>query len=198
MTNVPQQPFGDTPPTWSPTWWSVTSGPTAVTTPAKSIPSCWRCPSIARVAAERDQHVGEVDAGRGDRDLDLSRSRRNPLEGDQFQRLQVTGRADLQTHAVALVVDDGGVAAPRAAAELGYRRAVYHCAVPPGGLVLLGPAEQLPCQLLGVGVLVDVDLGGAQMRMFGADHPHQAAQPGLLAGWARRPGSTVWALRVTT
>ncbi|CNH62262.1 Uncharacterised protein [Mycobacterium tuberculosis] len=45
VTKVPQQPLGDMPPTWSPTLWSVTSGPTAVTTPAKSVPGCGRCPS---------------------------------------------------------------------------------------------------------------------------------------------------------
>ncbi len=60
------------------------------------------------VAAERDQHVGEVDAGCADRDLDLSRPRRNPVERNEFHRLQVAGRADLQAHPVVLVVDDGG------------------------------------------------------------------------------------------
>ena len=35
-------------------------------------------------------------------------------------------------------------------------------------------------QPLGVRALVDVDLGGAQMRVFGADHPHQTADTGLL------------------
>ena len=63
----------------------------------------------AGVSAERDQHVGEVDAGRGDRDLDLSGPGRNTVERDEFHRLQVTGGADLQPHAVAFVVDDGGV-----------------------------------------------------------------------------------------
>ena len=63
---------------------------------------------------------------------------------------------------------------------MGDNRATYHCAVSPGGLVFFGSAEQLACQLLGVGVIVHIDLGGAQMRMFGADHPDQAAQPSLL------------------
>ena len=108
------------PPTRSPTWCSVTSGPTAVTTPAKSVPSCGSLPVEARVPAERDEDIGEVDAGRGDRDLDLSRSRRNPVERDEFHRLQVTGRADLQAHTVVLVVDDGGsplLGAQRAGAQ---------------------------------------------------------------------------------
>ena len=34
-------------------------------------------------------------------------------------------------------------------------------------------------ELLGVGVAVEVDLGGSQVRMFGADHPDQAAQARL-------------------
>src|SRR5262249_45194301 len=45
VTKVPQQPLGDMPPTWSPTSCSVTPGPTAVTTPAKSVPSCGKWPS---------------------------------------------------------------------------------------------------------------------------------------------------------
>ena len=45
VTNVPQQPLGEMPPTRSPTWWVVTSLPTAVTTPAKSVPSCGSRPS---------------------------------------------------------------------------------------------------------------------------------------------------------
>ena len=59
--------------------------------------------------AHRDQHVGEVDAGHADRDLDLARSRRNPFAGNQFQRFQIAGRADLQAHPVGLMVGDGGV-----------------------------------------------------------------------------------------
>ncbi len=47
------------------------------------------------VAAEGDQHVGEVDAGRGDGDLDLSRARRDPVERGELQGLQVTGSTDL-------------------------------------------------------------------------------------------------------
>ena len=49
------------------------------------------------VAAERDQHVGEVDVGGADRDLNLPRSRRNPFAGNRFHRLQITGSTDLQT-----------------------------------------------------------------------------------------------------
>ena len=46
VTNVAQQPFPEKPPTRSPTWWLLTSGPTAVTTPAKSMPSSDCCPSM--------------------------------------------------------------------------------------------------------------------------------------------------------
>jgi hypothetical protein len=38
----------------------------------------WRDPVDSGVSTERDQGIGEVDAGRGDRDLNLSRFRRNP------------------------------------------------------------------------------------------------------------------------
>ena len=131
------------------------------------------------VTAERDQHVGEVDAGRADRDLDLARSRRNPFAGNEFHRLQITGRPDLQTHPVVLMVGDGGVPLLGAKRSGGQARRIP-LAVPPGGLVLLGPAEQLPRQLLGIGGFVHIDLGGAQMRMFDADHPHQTPQPSLL------------------
>jgi hypothetical protein len=44
---------------------------------------------------------------------------------------------------------------------------------------MLGRADLL-CQLLGVGVGVHIDLSGAQVRMLGADHPHQTPQPSLL------------------
>ncbi|CFA15693.1 Uncharacterised protein [Mycobacterium tuberculosis] len=45
VTNVAQQPLGDMPPTRSPTLSSLTPGPTALTTPAKSVPSCGCRPS---------------------------------------------------------------------------------------------------------------------------------------------------------
>ena len=63
-------------------------------------------------------------------------------------RLQVTGGADLQAHAVVLVFDDGG--SPFARAQ---RTRAQACGVPvavaPRGLVFLGSAEQLQRQLLG-------------------------------------------------
>ena len=63
---------------------------------------------------------------------------------------------------------------------VGHRRAVNHSPLSPGGLVLVRAGQQLARHPLGVGLLVDVDLGGAQVRMLGADHPQQAAQAGLL------------------
>ena len=131
------------------------------------------------VTAERDQHVGEVDAGRADRDLDLPRPRRNPVAGNKFHRFQITGCADLQTHPVALMVGHGGLPLLGAQRSGGQPRRIPR-AVSPGGLVFLGPAEQLPRQLLGIGGFVHIDLGGAQMRMLGADHPDQTPQPSLL------------------
>ena len=131
------------------------------------------------VSAERDQHVGEVDAGRADGDLDLSGSRRHPVDRGEFHRLQVAGRADLQAHTVVPVVHDRGfplVGAQRSRAQPGGVPLV----VAPRGLVLVGSGQQLACQLLGIGALVDVDLRGAQVRVLGADHPQQATRPGLL------------------
>jgi hypothetical protein len=54
-----------------------------------------------------NQSGGEVDAGRADRDLDLPRSRRNPVAGNEFQVSRSPGCADLQTHPVALMVRHG-------------------------------------------------------------------------------------------
>ena len=132
-----------------------------------------------RVAAEGHQDVGEVEAGRRDGDLDLSRPRQNAVERRQFQGLDVTRGADLQAHAVAGVVDDGGVAlvGPQwARVEAG------GVALPfaEGGLVLLVPAQQLAGHQLGVDGVVDVDLGGPQLRVLGTDHAQQATQAGVL------------------
>ncbi len=38
-----------------------------------------------RITAERDEDVGEVDAGRADGDLDLSGSRWNAVAGNEFE-----------------------------------------------------------------------------------------------------------------
>ena len=83
-------------------------------------------PVEAGVLAEGDEDIGEVDAGRGDRDLDLSWPRRNAFERNEFHRLQVTGRADLQAHTVVLRGPRRWFAAPPGAAECGCKRAVYH------------------------------------------------------------------------
>ena len=147
--------------------------------PGEIGPELRQPPLEGGVAAERDQHVGEVNAGRADRDLDLSRPRRNSVAGNQFQRLQITGRADLQAHPVALVVHHGGTSLVGVQWSQGQPRRIP-LAVSPGGLVFVGAAEQLACQLLGVGGLVHIDLGGAQMWMLGADHPDQTPQPSLL------------------
>ena len=98
---------------------------------------------------------------------------------DEFQGFQVTGSADLQAHAVALMVDGGGP--PFVGAE---RRAAQPCGVPvaaaPGGLVLLRTAQQFLRHLLGVAVVFQVDLARPQLWILRADHPEQATQSGLL------------------
>ena len=136
-------------------------------------------PLEAGVSAEGDQDIGEVDAGRADSDLDLSGTRWNPVERDELHRLQITRRADLHAHAVVLLIQDGGL--PLFGAQRGGTQARrVPLIVAPSGLVLFTAGEQLACHLLGVCLLVDVDVGGAQVRVLGADHPQQAAQPALL------------------
>ena len=151
-----------------------------MTTPAKSIPSCGCCPSKAGVAAERDQHIGEVDAGCADRDLDLPRPRRNAVESGQFHCFQVTGRADLQAHARRARGRRRWFGVPRGEAE---RDKGGRCTTAPLRQAVSSSSDPLSsCRATcsaSVG-FIHVDLGGTQMRMFGADRPHQTAQPSLL------------------
>ena len=108
------------------------------------------------------------------------RTGRYPVERGELHRLQVAGGADLQTHAVVLVVDDGGL--PLLGAQRGgaQPRGVP-LVVAPCRLVFFGVGQQqLARHLLGAGVLVDVDVGGLQVRVLGADHPQQTAQATLL------------------
>ena len=132
----------------------------------------------AGVSAERDQDIGEVDAGCADSDLDLPRPWLDPVERDELHGLQVAGGANPQPHTVVLAVDDGG--SPLLGAQRGGAKARGEPrAVSPGGLVLVRAGQQLARHQLGVGLLVDVDLGGAQLRMLGANRPQQAAQSAL-------------------
>ena len=170
---------GRQPPTRSPTWCVGDAGADRGHHAGEVDAQLGQVALEAGVAAEGDQHVGEVDARRADRDLDLTRSRRDAFAGNEFQSAQIAGRADLQTHAVAFIVRDGGVPLLGQQRSRAQPRGVP-LAVAPCGLVLVGPAEQLLRQLLGICRLVDVDLGGVQVRMLGADHPDQSAQPGLL------------------
>ena len=107
---------------------------------ASEIGTQLRQPALeAGVFAKRDQDVGEVDAGCGDRNLDLSRPGRNPVERNEFHRLQVTRRADLQPHVVAFVIHDGGL--PLVVAQwTGEQARRVPRAMPPGGFVFLRPA----------------------------------------------------------
>ena len=113
------------PPTRSPTWWSVTSGP------------------------DRGDHTGEVDAQLrrppskvGYRPIATSTSAKLMLDavtatsiwpgpggtrsnGDEFHRLQVAGRADLQAHAVVLAWSTTVVCRSSGRSGLGRSRAVY-------------------------------------------------------------------------
>ena len=132
-----------------------------------------------REQAHRNKYVGEVDAGYADRDLDLPRPWRNPFAGSQFQCLQIAGGADVQPHPVGVVACDDDVP------FIGTQRAGQHAGrvprtVAPGGLVFLGSTQQLRRQLFSIGAVIQVDLGGVQMRILGTDHAHQAAQSALL------------------
>jgi hypothetical protein len=62
----------------------------------------------AGVATGGVEHVGEIEAGRRYRDLDFPAYRRHAVERGQFHRLQITGRADLPTHAITRMIRHGG------------------------------------------------------------------------------------------
>ena len=187
VTNVAQQPFLEKPPTRSPTWWSATSGPTAVTTPTKSTPSSGSTLVDGGESAHGHEHIREVQAGCRDRDLDLSWPRRNAVDCNQFHRFQVTGGADSQAHTAFRVIDDSGVPLVGTQRTRTQARRIP-LPVAPRRLVFVQAAEQFSRQLLGVGVVVHIDLGDAQVRVFRADHPQQATQSRLLqVDLARRP-----------
>ena len=179
MTNVPQQPSlreaADT----------VTDLMVGDTVPdrghhADEIHTQLRQASLeAGESAERDENISEVDAGHGDRDLDLSWPGRNAVERGEFQCLQITRvricrRIPSRSWSTTVVRRSSG------RSGLGHKRAVYHSPFRQAVSSSSDPRQQLPRHLLGVRVLVHVDLGGAQVRMLGADHPQQATQPGLL------------------
>ena len=132
----------------------------------------------ARVAAHRDEHVGKVQTRGGNGHLDLARPGGHPLKSGELEGLQIAGRANLQTHPVARMVDDGGVplvGPQRARIQVGG----VPLAGPECGLVLLRPEQQLLSDEFAVGLFVDVDLGRTQMRMLGTDDAEQTAQAGL-------------------
>ena len=65
---------------------------------------------VTGIPTHRHQHVGEVETGRGDRDLDLTGPRCGSLESGQFHGLQVAGRANLKPHTVVSVIHHRGEA----------------------------------------------------------------------------------------
>ncbi|CKS95883.1 Uncharacterised protein [Mycobacterium tuberculosis] len=121
-------------------------------------------------SSKRDQNVGEVDAGHADRDFDLPGAGRNSVTRNEFQRLQVSRPADLHPHTVVVGIQDRGAPlfmAQRTGGQAGH----IPVAIPPGRLVLFRSAQQLLGHPLNVRVFVHIDQGGAQHRMFTADHP---------------------------
>ncbi|COW69861.1 Uncharacterised protein [Mycobacterium tuberculosis] len=62
----------------------------------------------AGVATESDEYIGKVDAGRTDRNLDLSWSWWNAVKRGQLYRLHIAGGTDLQAHAALLMIRDDG------------------------------------------------------------------------------------------
>ena len=156
----------------------MTPAPTAVTTPAKSAPSCWQPALETRVPTERDEDVGEVQVGRRDRHLDLTRPGWDTGVGRQLGGLKVAGRADLQAHAVVLGLDDDGpslVGLQRGQVEPGG----VPLAVSPCGLVLVGTSQQLRGHQP-ASVSRRRRSGWPPVRMLHADHPHQPAQAAML------------------
>ena len=139
----------------------------------------WQAPVDAGESAHGDEDIGEVDAGCGDRDLDLpgpggTRSNAASSIVSRSPGVRICSRIPSCSWSTTVVRRSSG----RSGA--GHKRAVYHSPFRQAVSSSSDPLQQLPRHLLGIGVLVYVDLGGAQMRMFGADHPHQATQPGLL------------------
>ena len=78
-----------------------------------------------------------------------------------------------------VVVDCGGMPFLRAKRSGAHSRNKPRT-VPPCGFVLVGTAEQLPRHLLRTGGVVHIDLAGMQLRILGADHPHQSTQAALV------------------
>ena len=145
-----------------------------------------RCPVEAGVPAERDQDVGEVDAGRGDRDLDLS--------GPGGTRSNAANSIVSRSPGVRIcrrmpscgVVHDGGsplLGAQRCRAQA--RRVPL--AVAPGGLVLVRAAAAVGVPAARRRCRSSTSIWVARRCGYlGADHPQQAAQPALLEIAARR------------
>ena len=136
-------------------------------------------PVGGEVLPEREQHIGEVHAGGLDRHFDLPGLRLLAARGDELEGVQITGGADGQPHAVAFGVDGGGAPFIRP-----QRTSVQSGGVPgtvaPRGGVLIGSAEQLRGHRCAVGVGVDVDLGGPQRGVLGADDAQQAGDPAVV------------------
>ena len=179
MTNVAQHPLGDTPPTRSPTLWSVTSAPTAVTTPAKSVPGCGSCPSA----------VGYwPNAANTSAKLMLDAVTATSIcPGPGATRSNATNSMVCRSPGVrscrrmpSRVWSTRVVRPSSARSAVGAQARRVPLVVAPGGLVLVGAGQQLARHLLGAGLLVDVDVGGPQVRVLGADHPQQTAQAALL------------------
>ena len=112
------------------------------------------------VAAEGEQHVGEVDAGSTDRHFDLAVLRRLAVSGDELEGVQITRGTDVQPHTVALGVDRGGSSFLRAQWAVSQARGVPRT-LPPRRLVLVGAAQQFNGDRVGLGVGIDIDLGGS-------------------------------------
>ena len=139
----------------------------------------WQPALEARVPTEGDQDVGEVQVRRRDRHLDLTGSGWDTVVGGQFGGLEVAGRANLQTHAVALGVT---TVDRRSSGCSGVRlsRAVYHCAVSPRGLVLVGTSQQLRRHQARRRSTPSTSIWvGSQAGMLHPDDPHQTAQAAL-------------------
>ena len=88
--------------------------------------------------------------------------------------VRICSRMPSRSCSTTVVCRSSGRSGPGAAARCTTRRCARRSRPPPNRSAAAAPPARPSV------VVVHVDLGGAQVRMFGVDHPHQAAQPGLL------------------
>ncbi|RFZ57019.1 hypothetical protein MSS2_01487 [Mycobacterium marinum] len=131
------------------------------------------------IPTETDQHIREVDTGGADRDLDLTRPRRDPIKSHKLHRLQIPRRADLQPHPLSVMLHHRGLALFGTQRHRRQPRRIP-LATTPRRLVFLRARQQLTRNHLRTTVLININMSGMQMRILSTNHPQQTTQPSLL------------------